>query len=130
MNIFDIKIKIYKTLEQVFGKNKIKQISLIFYAVSIKKIGILFIHIPKSAGTTISTELYGKRIGHNYYTDWKSLKGKKFTENMKSFSVVRNPITRLESAYRFAINGSDMGAVKNKKLYQADDRFRSFDSFV
>lgn len=130
MNVFDLKIKLYNNLEGILGKDLIKRASLNYYSLFVKKRGVLFIHIPKSAGTTICSELYGRRIGHYRYLDWVDLSSGDFMENVKTFTVVRNPVARLESAYRFVINGSKMGSVKNRESYLEDDRFRSFDAFV
>lgn len=86
--------------------------------------GVLFIHVPKAAGMSITTSLYKKEIGH--------LKNKNYQKNsIKTLSVVRNPYDRLVSAYFFLKQGG-----MNK--YKADgvmsdyinNNFKDFDSFV
>lgn len=59
---------------------------------------ILFIHIPKSGGTSIATALFGKATGHSYLYEFY-LANKKYTKEFFKFCVVRNPYDRLVSAY-------------------------------
>ena len=72
-----------------------------------------FIHIPKSAGNSFSTGLYGIVNGHHtafdYYKD-----NKKEWEKLFSFTVVRNPLDRFLSAYNF---------LKNNGVNKFDERF-------
>ena len=69
-----------------------------------KSKGVLFIHIPKAAGSSISLSLYGIQVGHipakKYY-----LSNRKEFADIKSFSIVRDPINRFTSAYYFLCSG-------------------------
>jgi hypothetical protein len=63
--------------------------------------GIVFVHVPKAAGTSINEALYGRFMGHVRAADierWGSAKLK----SLPSFAVTRNPWDRLVSAFRFA----------------------------
>jgi hypothetical protein len=97
----------------------------------------IFIHIPKSAGTSIETspiffdskETTGKApAGHTSCLQFQNLFPNEFKEYFK-FSFVRNPWDRLVSAYfHYRQNILNYGDKKNyeKYLYKYD----SFDEFI
>ena len=66
--------------------------------------GVVFIHIPRNGGTSIATALYregvshvtAKALYHNSEQEFRAL---------PSFSIVRNPIDRFISSYRFIRRG-------------------------
>lgn len=59
---------------------------------------ILFVHIPKTGGTSISTALFGKDAGHPYLYQFY-FANKNYTKAFYKFCVVRNPYDRLVSTY-------------------------------
>jgi len=59
---------------------------------------IIFVHIPKTGGTSISKALFGKFSGHAYLFEY-FLANKSYTQNFYKICVVRNPFDRLVSAY-------------------------------
>ena len=61
--------------------------------------GIVFVHVPKAAGTTISEAVYGRFLGHVRALDverWSS----RSARELPRFAITRNPWDRLVSAYR------------------------------
>lgn len=64
----------------------------------------LFIHIPKTAGTSVSSVLYGRNLPHYTATFWASVYGDA-VRGAPSFAIVRDPVERLVSAYRMVVDG-------------------------
>ena len=66
------------------------------------------IHIPKTAGTSVTKSIYGTDVDYCHY-DWKELKiiMKQNFYKYFSFSIVRNPWDRCLSAYEFLKLGGD-----------------------
>jgi hypothetical protein len=95
--------------------------------------GILFIHVPKAAGTSFNQALYGRFMGHVRAKDiarWGSPRLKELAR----VAVTRNPWDRLLSAYRFAkhgggVGGANAGGIRNPEQYQAPE-FETFETFV
>ena len=65
----------------------------------------IFIHIPKTGGVSVAKSMIGKIAGHWTVLDYKNIFGKEDFNNYFKFSFVRNPFTRLISAYEFLQNG-------------------------
>lgn len=66
----------------------------------------IFIHIPKTAGISISRSLFGNLAGgHLGVMDYKIVFGEYFFDKYYKFSIVRHPYTRIRSAYYFLKNG-------------------------
>lgn len=90
----------------------------------------IFIHIPKTAGTSIITALIQKPAPGRLHLPWyiyEKANPYKFTHYFK-FAFVRNPWDRIYSAYNYLIRGGNM---KNdlEKLKQIQ-KYRDFDEFV
>lgn len=90
---------------------------------------VVFVHIPKNAGVSISRAIYGRPLGH-YSTSDIIRRDPVLLQRVYSFAVLRDPVERALSAYRFARAGStaEMG-VADPHRYQIPE-FGDFDSFV
>lgn len=71
---------------------------------SIRSSGVLFIHIPKNAGTSLSMALYGHVIRHDTIRYYEHV-APEFMYSAITVAIMRNPVERFISAYRFAKSG-------------------------
>ena len=70
--------------------------------ISVLESGVLFIHIPKAAGTSIVSALYNRsEWTHLNYDDYFNELGKDTIRSIKLFSIVRNPYDRLFLAFQY-----------------------------
>lgn len=129
MNLSPLKIKVVSLAKDLFGNRVVANLMNKRYIDNYKQHKIIFIHIPKAAGTSISGLLYGKRNGHLKAAYVKDQLGVLYSEKF-SFSVSRNPYDRLVSAYNFARQGETKhGAIANPEFYKKSE-FDSFESFI
>jgi len=100
--------------------------------------GIVFIHIPKAAGTSVCDSLYHGRVGHFTLSEMRQPgKGanaqstdQSGIDGLPTFTVVRDPLARLYSSYRYARDGGgSKGAINPDPAYQSK-AFRSFSAFL
>lgn len=118
-------------IARIFFSNKlVKNIFFIRAKYSYKRRKVVFIHIPKAAGTSICELLYGKRVSHFTITEIKTLDVKAELSSLPVFTVIRDPVDRLLSSYNFAVSGTGTnGAVSNPGQYQTP-KFLNFDKFL
>lgn len=128
MNKSQLKLKVVALGKKILGEGFVKKRVAKYYIKNYKQNEIVFIHIPKAAGTSIAGLLYGKRNGHLKAEYVSTCLGKAYREKY-SFSVSRNPYDRLVSAYNFARQGETKhGAIAHPEFYQSSvfDTFKSF----
>lgn len=83
----------------------------------------LFVHTPKTAGTSISKVLYGKDPWHYSVQELRNINRVKFDKAFK-FSFVRNPFDRLVSTYNYALKwveinpGTSIGFLANYSTFE------------
>ena len=93
--------------------------------VNYPKTNVLFIHIPKAAGSNISTNIFGYRVGHIPLCDYFLTDKNKFNEAFK-FSFARHPFRRFISAYNFLLSGG----INLKDKSQGDFIKKNFQSLI
>jgi len=70
----------------------------------IRKAGVLFVHVPKNAGTSICNQLYGGIMMHESARYYRHVAPELF-RSVPSFAIWRHPVERFVSAYAFARHG-------------------------
>ena len=88
----------------------------------------IFIHIPKTAGTSLSQTLFGRDSRHIPYIEYERANPRKFRQYFK-FAFVRNPWDRLVSTYFFLKKGG-LNEVDRRWGEQNLRDYASFDTFV
>lgn len=74
---------------------------------SMRSAEVVFVHVPRTGGTSISQALYGRNLPHLSMAYYQALAGDKLA-GLPSFAVIRDPIDRLASAYRFIRAGEHL----------------------
>ncbi len=94
-----------------------------------RQAGTIFIHVPKAAGVSVSVALYGRPPGHFRAVDVRRVCPRDF-DRLLTFGVVRNPVERLYSAWRFvrAERTADMGVWRPERHRVPE--FETFERFV
>lgn len=131
-------MSIFKSLLRIYYLNKLKikkyKDQIYFnennFHAAFDRYECIFIHVPKSAGTSICKTLFGYQIGHQKYTDYFNSNPQK-TEQYFKFTFVRNPWDRLVSAYTYMKYGSSSTVPDDKNWFKKNiSQFDNFGSFV
>ena len=94
-----------------------------------REAGVVFVHVPRAAGTSVTTTLYGQFLGH-FTASQIAEKCEADVVALPRFAIVRNPWDRLVSAYEFARAGEGRGGPQSVTVADpAQYRIPAFDSF-
>lgn len=86
----------------------------------------IYVHIPKTAGVSINKALFGNLGGgHRTIETYKKIFGPSVFDDYYTFTFVRNPYSRLLSAYRFLKDGG----FNEKNKSWADENLSDYDTF-
>jgi hypothetical protein len=88
----------------------------------------IFIHIPKTGGTSVARSLFGEASRHLTYVEYQRANPEKFRRFIK-FSFVRNPWDRLVSTF-FFLKGGGLNEIDRAWAQETLARFDGFDDFV
>jgi len=94
----------------------------------IRDSGLLFIHVPKNAGTSICDRLYGAQMKHcsiRYYA-----KAAPDLLDLPSFALVRDPVDRFLSALRYARTGGTRHRTVSAPFRERYAAFRTIDDAI
>lgn len=126
----NMKVSSYALLGRMFGKEFARRNYLKVCIRRFRDANVIFIHIPKAAGTSIARATIGRRPGHFTAVEVRSAMQSGEFDAMFSFAVTRHPLARAFSAYKFACSGgNELTGVRRDSAYDSP-AFRSFDAFV
>jgi hypothetical protein len=70
---------------------------------AVQQAGVLFVHVPKNGGQSVSEALYRVQIRHNSIRYYRRVKPA--LACLPSFAILRDPADRFLSAYHYALAG-------------------------
>lgn len=91
--------------------------------------GVMFIHVPRTGGSAVARALYGRNLPHLTIGYYRSL-GNRRLAGLPSFAIVREPVDRLASAYRFLVAGGTAVVASSRYDPRGLAQSPSFDAFV
>jgi hypothetical protein len=96
-----------------------------------EKKNCIFVHVPRAAGSSISEAVFGNLGGgHRTVKRYRAIFGRKFWSYYK-FSFVRNPYTRLVSAYEYLKSGGHPAWPSNQTFRrEVLEAYSGFSDFV
>lgn len=92
---------------------------------SIRAAGALFIHIPKNAGTSLATALYGHTMRHDTMRYYERVAPD--VSALPSIAVIRDPVDRFLSAWCYARTGGTRHRQVSEPFREAYRGFRTID---
>ena len=99
------------------------------YPPGFDQLKCVFVHIPKTAGTSVTNALFGSGTpGHLPLSWFQHIEPEKFAEYFK-FAFVRNPWDRLVSGYTYMV-GKDSKGRDTAEWIAFLKQFASFEDFV
>lgn len=90
----------------------------------------IFIHIPKSAGTSVLKTLGHK--GGRDHVEWRHYAGanERWFRHYHKFAILRDPLDRARSAYNYLLKGGNQSEGDLALKRHIDKHSSSFDEFV
>ena len=120
----------YSHLKHYSTFKKLRAADGIYSLRGFDRLRCIYIHIPKTAGISINTALFGNYGGgHKDVKFYKRVFGPVTYRNYFSFTFVRNPYSRLYSAFKFLKKG---GFAPDEKAWAEHNlgAFGTFEQFV
>ena len=96
-----------------------------------REAGLVFIHIPRTAGVSITQAVYGRTVWCHFTLPQLLKSADDDVLRLPRFTIIRNTWDRAVSAYHFAKSGGVLGGAQIRRAdrYRGRD-FETFDSFV
>lgn len=99
------------------------------YPQSFKKLNCIFVHIPKTAGTSVLDALMPEEKVDHFSLEWYQTLDSNYYKNSFKFGFVRNPWDRLVSSYHYQIEKKS-NRINENEWREFMRNFSSFEDFV
>ncbi len=95
-----------------------------------QKKNLIFVHVPRVAGTSISSALFGPRNTLHHSIRYYRTVNPRFYRNAQSFAVLRDPFARFASSYLF-VRAGGTASCRLSALFVAETRhIASLDDYL
>jgi hypothetical protein len=91
---------------------------------------LIFVHVPRVAGTSIVRALYGEGCIHHYSLRYYRAVHPGFARDAASFALLRDPLDRFASAYPFVLAGGTQSSRLSDVFVRATARVRTVDDYL
>lgn len=91
---------------------------------------LIFVHVPRVAGTSIVRSLYGEGCIHHYSMRYYATVDPGFAESAPSFAVLRDPIDRFASAFAFVRAGGTRTCRLSDVFVRQTETLKSVDDYL
>jgi hypothetical protein len=91
---------------------------------------LIFLHVPRTGGTSISSSLYGKRCTQHYSAACLKAMAPQFWAQTESFAVLRDPYDRFASSYAFVRGGGTDTCRLSDVFLEQTANIRSVDDYL
>jgi hypothetical protein len=97
---------------------------------AIRRRNLIFVHVPRVAGTSIAQALYGPRCTRHHSIRYYKTVAPDFWAQADSFAVLRDPFDRFASAYAFVRSGGTESCRLSDVFVRQTARVRSVDDYL
>lgn len=98
--------------------------------VEMRRRNLIFLHVPRAAGTSIAHALYGQHCIQHYSARYFRAVAPGFWADADSFAVLRDPYDRLASSYAF-VRGGGTASCRLSDVFLHQTRYiRSIDDYL
>lgn len=91
---------------------------------------LIFVHVPRVAGTSIVRSLYGEGCIHHYSMRYYATVDPGFAESSPSFAVLRDPIDRFASAFAFVQAGGAQSCRLSEAFRRQTEHLKTVDDYL
>jgi hypothetical protein len=97
---------------------------------AIRQRNLIFVHVPRAAGTSIARALYGPRCTRHYSIRYFRTVAPDFWAGADSFAVLRDPFDRFASSYAFVRGGGTVSCRLSDVFVRQTAHLKSVDDYL